>query len=77
VISIQFIILGTDTYGIGVANNVGIRESADVLNEWFHLWGTQGTVQTKSHWFGVAKRGDKGFTSLTRQGTTTLIDNGT
>jgi hypothetical protein len=56
---------------------MGVCESADVLDKRFHLRGTQGTVQAKSHWFGMTQRGDKCFTRLTRQRTATLIDNGT
>jgi hypothetical protein len=54
-----------------------ICESTDVLNERLHLIGTKSTVETESHRINVIKRCDKGFTSLTGQSTTTLIDNGT
>lgn len=65
------------TYSIGIADDMCVSKSADVLNERLHLIGTKSTVKTKSHWVCVLKGSDKGFTSLTGQGTTTLIDNGT
>jgi hypothetical protein len=63
------------TYSVRVANDVGICESTDVLNEGFHLVSTQGTVKTKSHGVRVLEGRNKGFSGLTRQGTTTLIYN--
>lgn len=65
------------TYSIGIADDMCICESTDVLNERLHLISSESTVETESHRISVLKRSDKGFTSLTGQSTTTLIDNGT
>lgn len=56
---------------------MSIGKSANVLNEGLHLRCTEGTVETKRHGVGVLEGSDKCFTSLTRESTTTLIDNGT